>query len=177
MTARVTHRSRRELPPLSIAVLPADEAYDFEFVASRLHDRHLLQGSVAVRVFRTPLLAVPVGGRRRGGYVGAGPVSVALAIRDALRDLPGFPDLRVRLAPSPTYWVVEWGDRASDWPLGSAERIRFYGYCDHLTAETHSRSKPLPPPPQPPPAATISLSTGSCPTPEPNRWRGAVDED
>ncbi|WP_405889495.1 DUF6302 family protein [Streptomyces sp. NBC_00133] len=152
MNARVAHRRKRELPQLTITLVPAAEAYDYEFVASRLHDHCLLHSSVAVRVFRAPLLAVPVGGCRRGGRIGAGPVTVALAIRDALQGRPGFSDMRVRsaLSSGSHHWVVEWGDRASDWPLCSPERVRFYGYSDGFVAEPASRLTP----PRHGPAAT-----------------------
>src|SRR4051812_26098514 len=111
--------SRRDSSPTqgtalpSVTLLPAEAAYDYEFVAARLHDRHLLGHSVAVCVYRAPLLAVPVGGQRRGGSLAAGPVSVALAIRQALAERPGFPDARVRLVSppgEPLRWVVDWGE-------------------------------------------------------------------
>ncbi|MFF2850544.1 DUF6302 family protein [Streptomyces sp. NPDC058001] len=117
--------------PLAIDVLPAHEAYDYEFVASRLHDIDLLNGSIAVRVYRVPLLAVPVGGCRRGGFIDIGAsVTVALAARTALIGRAGFPVPRVRLI-RPTgvdAWLVEWGARAPDLPIGHPERVRFYGY-------------------------------------------------
>lgn len=101
MTNPVDQRLRGTLPPLSIAVLPPTEAYDYDWVASRIHDTDFLTGSVAVRIYRVPLLAVPSGGCRRGGRIDAGPAAVALAIRAALRGRPGFPLIRAGLCPSP----------------------------------------------------------------------------
>ncbi|MER6230984.1 DUF6302 family protein [[Kitasatospora] papulosa] len=117
----------------------AREAYDLEFVASRLHDRHLLESSVAVRVFRAPLLAVPVGGRRRGGCMDIGPADVAMAVRDALLDIPGFPDVRLRLVSppfEPNRWVVEWGEQPPtlQGPCDDLTIRRFYGYSEDAIA-------------------------------------------
>ncbi|MFI1761921.1 DUF6302 family protein [Streptomyces sp. NPDC020800] len=115
-----------------VTLLPPEDAYDYEFFAARLHDQHLLHSSVAVRVFRAPLLAVPVGGLRRGGTIGAGPCALALAIREALLGRDGFPNLRVGLTgprDQPPYWVVEWGERPPSRATDD-ERAHFYGVCD-----------------------------------------------
>ncbi|MFJ9822373.1 DUF6302 family protein [Streptomyces sp. NPDC101151] len=111
--------------------MPALDAYDYEFVASRLHDADLLLGSVAVRIFRAPLLAVPVGGCRRGVRIEVGSATVARALRTALLGRSGFPLLRVGLSGS-VYgerWLVEWGEQAPDCPVGAPEHLRFFGYC------------------------------------------------
>ncbi|MER6524254.1 DUF6302 family protein [Streptomyces sp. NPDC001508] len=135
--------------PLAIQVLPAREAYDFQFVAARLHDPNLLLDSVAVRIFRAPLLAVPVGGCRRGGRIDAGPVTVALAVRTALLGRPGFPLLRVSLSRAyGESWLVEWGERAPDQPVGAPERLRFFGYSTGFGC------------PEPPPHAPRTAANG-----------------
>lgn len=128
-TAVPEQHSRTEMP-LSIELLTARDAYDYEFVAARLHDPDLLLSSVAIRIFRAPLLAVPVGGCRRGGRIDVGPVSAALAVRDVLLGHPVFPLLRVNLTrtTSGESWLVEWGERAPGHPVGAPERLRFYGY-------------------------------------------------
>lgn len=131
---------------LSVTLSHARTAYDFEFVAPRLHDRHLLDSSVAVRVFRAPLLAVPVGGRRRGGCMDAGPVEVALAIRCALSEIPGFPNVRIRLVSppgEPNNWVVEWGERLP-FRITDSDRVRFYGGADHCIAEAAAERRAAP---------------------------------
>ncbi|MBY8889215.1 hypothetical protein K7472_30860 [Streptomyces sp. PTM05] len=117
---------------LSVEILPAREAYDYEFVAARLHDQGLLAGSVAVRIFRAPLLAVPVGGCRRGRRTDIGPVTAALAVRSALLGRPGFPLLRVSLSRDARgeSWLVEWGEQALGHRAGTPERLRFFGYSD-----------------------------------------------
>ncbi|MBD0739074.1 DUF6302 family protein [Streptomyces sp. CBMA29] len=142
MTHEATQRYEVRLPALTIAVLPATAAYDFESVASRIHDRDLLRGSVALRVFRIPLLAVPVGGCRRGGRIETSSVAVALAIRAALRDIPGFPLVRVDLAlPVGTdRWLVEWGEKPPDLFAGHRERLRFYGYAANAEMRRPERS-------------------------------------
>lgn len=128
---------------LPVTLSHARTAYDYEFVAPRLHDRHLLDSSVAVRVFRAPLLAVPVGGRRRGGCMDAGPVEVALAIRHALSEIPGFPNVRIRLVSPPgeaNNWVVEWGERLP-FRITESDRARFYGGADHCITEAEAAAE------------------------------------
>ncbi|MEU3267926.1 DUF6302 family protein [Streptomyces bacillaris] len=140
MKADLTSQEASALP---VTLHHARTAYDFEFVAPRLHDRHLLDSSVAVRVFRAPLLAVPVGGRRRGGCMDAGPVEVALAIRHALSEIPGFPNVRIRLVSppgEPNNWVVEWGERLP-FRLTVGDRARFYGGSDHCIAEAEAAAQ------------------------------------
>ncbi|MFJ6573700.1 DUF6302 family protein [Streptomyces sp. NPDC091292] len=125
-------------PPLTIDVRPAHEAYDYEFVASRLHDLDLLRESIAVRIYRVPLLAVPVGGRRRGGRMDVGrSVTLALAIRTVLLGHPGFPVPRIRLTRPANVdtWLVEWGAHAPDLPSGHPERNRFFGYAEAAPTE------------------------------------------
>ncbi|OON71831.1 hypothetical protein B1H18_32180 [Streptomyces tsukubensis] len=145
MGAHLTSRTRDPgAPPATtppVTLLHARTAYDYEFIAARLHDQYLLHTSVAVSVFRTPLLAVPVGGRRRGGGMEAGPVGLALAIRDALLERDGFPGLRIRAIRSwdePLHWVVEWGEHPPTHATDQ-ERARFYGVRD--------RTRPSWPPP------------------------------
>lgn len=112
--------------PLVVTAVSPWEAYDFDYYRSRLADPAVLVDAVAIRVFRAPLLAVPIGGSRRGGYMPFELVAVAMAARDLLLDRAGFPDLRVRWSPyRDTCHVVEWGDHP---PLDDAERGRFYGY-------------------------------------------------
>ncbi|MFD5652992.1 DUF6302 family protein [Streptomyces sp. NPDC127039] len=110
-----------------VVVMPAAEAYDFEYFRSRV-DAGLLSRSIAVRVFRMPLLAVPVGGIRRGGWFGVDSLALALAVRDVLAPLNGFPAVRVtwQCAPRSSY-AVEWGDRPPAAWLDEHERRAFYG--------------------------------------------------
>ncbi|WP_051853252.1 DUF6302 family protein [Streptomyces sp. NRRL S-146] len=147
---------REEASVLPVTLFHARTAYDFEFVALRLHDRHLLDSSVAVRVFRAPLLAVPVGGRRRGGCMDAGLVDAALAIRHALLGISGFPNVRVRLASPPDephHWIVEWGERLP-FRITDSDRVRFYGYTDHCIAEAQAAAQRRAAPKQSPAATT-----------------------
>ncbi|NUS17019.1 MAG: hypothetical protein HOY69_37430 [Streptomyces sp.] len=112
----------------AVELLPAGQALDFEYVAARLHDPALLHGAVAVQVFRAPLLAVPVGGCRRGGRLAAGPFTVALAVHDALQDRAGFPLLRLAERAQGD-WLVEWGELLPEYPGRSREARRFFGYA------------------------------------------------
>ncbi|WP_245001572.1 DUF6302 family protein [Streptomyces alfalfae] len=115
--------------PPTLSLRPAAEAYDFEYFRDRLAEPELLAAAVAVCVFRAPLLAVPVGGSRRGGYLSFDLLATAMAARRLLKDQPGFPRLRVRWSPYPdTCHTVEWGDPAPDWWTDDAVAGRFYGY-------------------------------------------------
>lgn len=88
---------------LSVRVLPATAACDYEYWRSRLVSPGLLLGAVAVALYRLPLLAVPVGADRRGGFMDmAGPV-FAEALAEALRGRPGFDQATV------SGQVVRWG--------------------------------------------------------------------
>jgi hypothetical protein len=130
MSLRSLPTDNGDLPhsALVVELLPPGTAFDFEFVAARLHDRALLHSAVAVRIFRAPLLAVPVGGCRRGGRMNAGPLTVALAVRGALDGQEGFPRLRVSEGARHGDWYVEWGESAPPYPARSPESRRFFGY-------------------------------------------------
>lgn len=114
----------------AVAALPAADAYDYEFVRDRLRDPDLLLDSIAIRIYRAPLLAVPVGGTRRGGRLDTGSYFVAAAVRDLLCGRTGFPDVRVRPVPTPNvpHWRVEWGAPPPLGPPGSEALLSFYGY-------------------------------------------------
>jgi hypothetical protein len=107
--------------------MPPAEAYDFDYFRTRV-DAELLARSIAIRVFRMPLLAVPVGGTRRGGWFGADTLAIAQAVRDVLAPFSGFPDVRITWhCPSHCPYIVEWGDRPpSTWSYEN-ERRAFYG--------------------------------------------------
>ncbi len=80
--------------PLVVTALHATTAYDYEYYRSRLTDPAILVDAVAICVFRAPLLAVPVGGARRGGYMSFDLLTLATAAKTLLDGRPGFPDLR-----------------------------------------------------------------------------------
>ncbi|MCZ4118114.1 DUF6302 family protein [Streptomyces sp. H39-S7] len=145
-------------PPrgLVVSLRPAEEAYDYEHFRDRLADPSVLAGAVAVRVFRAPLLAVPIGGSRRGGYMSFDVLALAMAARGLLADQAGFPNLRLRWAPHPdTCHTIEWGDPAPEWWEDDAVFGRFYGYSESaITSFVRER-------PQTPSSAT---STPCSPT-------------
>jgi uncharacterized protein DUF6302 len=127
-TARTPH------PPLTISALPAVEAVDYDYFRVRLADASVLEQGVAIRIFRMPLLAVPVGGPRQGGYFSTSSLSVGLAVRSLLQDRPGFTSPRLRWSPHrDACHIVEWGEPPprcwDDVALG-----RFYGYNDTAIA-------------------------------------------
>lgn len=124
-----------DVRPLRINLLPGPDAHDYSAYADVLEDSRLLAGAVAVRVFRIPLLAVPVGGARRAGCLVAGTdCRIALAICDALAGWSGFPD--VRIMESRRKWVVAWGESEPEpgWDVLHPDRLRFYGYAHTAVA-------------------------------------------
>lgn len=116
--------------PLIPRLVPAQDAYDLEHFASRLADPSLIEHAVGICFHRAPLLAVPVGGVRRGGYMPFDLLMLALKAARLLEGLPGFPEIRVIPSPHRTVChVVEWGalPPACD---DDAVRGRFYGYSE-----------------------------------------------
>ncbi|MER5613903.1 DUF6302 family protein [Streptomyces sp. NPDC002215] len=116
-------------PPITLR--PAREAYDYDYYRVRLADPGILDTAAAVRVFRAPLLAVPVGGLRRGGFMSFDMLALAVTARFLLAGRPGFPDLRVRWSPyRDTCHTVEWGAPSPEWWVDDATTGRFYGYSE-----------------------------------------------
>ncbi|MFI7352031.1 DUF6302 family protein [Streptomyces sp. NPDC049936] len=115
-------------PTPDVTVMPPAEAYDFDYFRARI-DTELLSRSIALRVFRMPLLAVPVGATRRGGCFDVDNLAIALAVRDVLTAFSGFPDPRITWLCTPrSSYSVEWGERPPvTWP-DEAERLAFYGH-------------------------------------------------
>ncbi|MFI1201641.1 DUF6302 family protein [Streptomyces sp. NPDC020883] len=110
-------------------LLPARDALDYDDFRERLADPGLADAGVAVALFRIPLLAVPVGGQRRGGYASFGQLVDAVQARALLRTVPGFPDLRIRWSPyRDTCHTVEWGEPGPPWWAGDEVFGTFYGY-------------------------------------------------
>ncbi|MFI1933811.1 DUF6302 family protein [Streptomyces sp. NPDC020330] len=138
----------------AVSLRPAAEAYDYEYFRSRLAEPALLADAVAVRAFRAPLLAVPAGGPRRGGYMSFDLLTHATATHALLAEHPGFPRLRVRWSPyRETCHTVEWGDPAPDWREDDAVFGRFYGYSDAAIAAFTQRHHQTPPSATPAPCS------------------------
>ncbi|MEU0853785.1 DUF6302 family protein [Streptomyces flaveolus] len=120
--------------------MPPAEAYDFDYFRARV-DAELLARSIAIRVFRVPLLAVPVGQTRRGGWFGVDDLTIALAVRTVLVPLGGFPSPRItwRCRPHGSY-VVEWGDQPPAMWRDESERLAFYGLLRPGSGRPHTPS-------------------------------------
>ncbi|WP_409239766.1 DUF6302 family protein [Streptomyces sp. PA5.6] len=155
-------------PPVRALILPPYEACDFVYYEQRLADPYLLDQALAVRTLRMAFLAVPVGGARRGGFYAVECVCFGLAVRDALRGLPGFPDVRLRWSPWPdTAHNVEWGERPP-WLWGCHDDAvlgRFYGYSEaainrYTTARTRAAHSPLPEASDPLPYRSVDTAPG-----------------
>lgn len=128
-------------PPLAITVLPARKACDYEFFLHRLADASVLERSIAIRIFRMPLLAVPVGGPRLGGCFSTTSPTIALAVRTLLQERPGFTSPRLRSMPDrDACHVVEWGEEPPRCGDGIALG-RFYGYSDTAYRPEHNQRK------------------------------------
>lgn len=122
------------LPPgLTISVHPPEAAYDFDYHRGRLADPSVLRFSVAIGLFRAPLLAVAVGGPRRGGYFPTPDPNVALAVREALDGRAGFPEPRLCWTAGGTCSGVAWGEAPCC--RADARSGRFYGYTDSVLPE------------------------------------------
>ncbi|MFJ2400402.1 DUF6302 family protein [Streptomyces xanthochromogenes] len=136
---------------LTVSLRPATEAYDYDYVAQRLADPALLVGAVAVCVFRAPLVAVPVGGIRHGGYLSVAEFTRAAEARSLLADRPGFPHARVCWSPyRDACHTVEWGESAPPWWEDDAVVGRFYGYSEAaIAAYCHRRARAGHDPPAP----------------------------
>ncbi|MFD6435873.1 DUF6302 family protein [Streptomyces venezuelae] len=134
---------------MSIVLRDWRGAYDLAYYAQQLADpAALLEQSVAVCMMRMPLLAVPVGGSRRGGYYPVPCMCFGLAVRDALRETPHFPFPRVRWSAYPDdSYVVEWGAEPPPLRPGENDAVvgRFYGYSEaaiELYVATHHTRVP-----------------------------------
>ncbi|MFJ5811724.1 DUF6302 family protein [Streptomyces sp. NPDC093093] len=113
---------------------PAREAVDYEWYRDRLADPAQADRGIGVSVYRLPLLVVPIGGRRRGGYYATEQRAVALAVLAALAGEPGFPNLRVRRPQYTDCHTLRWG--APGPPVGDDVACgRFYGYSDTAIAD------------------------------------------
>ncbi|MFJ2906228.1 DUF6302 family protein [Streptomyces sp. NPDC091279] len=118
-------------------LLPPQAACDYDYFRERLDDPLQADSGVAVALFGRPLLAVPVGGKRRGGYASYESLTDALQARDLHATVPvGFPDLRVRWSPdADTCHPVRWGDPAPRyWEGGDDAEGRHHGYSDDAIA-------------------------------------------
>ncbi|MFI2312559.1 DUF6302 family protein [Streptomyces sp. CB00072] len=120
---------RADLCPLAALLPPgAPDEEETAYYRQRLDDPSLLDRAVAVQVEGSVVLAVPVGGWRKGGYLSVSEVVTGLAARSLLRGRPGFPDVRLSWSPYPDCChVVRWGAPVpyEDDPIAEG---RFYGY-------------------------------------------------
>jgi hypothetical protein len=105
---------------LGVQLLAATVAYDYEYWKGRLVNPGLLLGAAAVALYRLPLLAVPVGTDRRGGFMDMASPVFAEALAGALRGRPGFDQVRV------SGQVVRWGEAMPE-GLAPDARLRFQG--------------------------------------------------
>jgi hypothetical protein len=113
---------------------------DHNYFAARLEDPGLLLNAVDV----DGLLAVPVGGKRRGGFVNVEDQATALKALTELALHPGFPKARYVAGDDEVADAIAWGEEpppvpsetASDdeWLDFDEETGRFYGYSESAIA-------------------------------------------
>lgn len=124
---------------------------NWRFLVSRLEDKELLARVVVVGEFNDT--AVPVGGKRRGGYCQVAGKRDAEAVVAELSKYPGFPNLRFEPAGQglSNGWV-HWGDPEpvrKRSPRGQAlqtsaqhdlERGRHFGYSEKVIRKFIAKS-------------------------------------
>ncbi len=112
-------------PPASV-----QDALNYQYFRDRLDDPSLLDRAL---VTEDNDLAVPVGGKRRGGYAGAVTRAVGHRTVRQLRTRPDeFPAARLTYADG-CGWLVEWGPEL-DWSSDDATIGRRFGYSEAAIA-------------------------------------------
>ena len=115
--------------------ISVQDALNYRFYMDRLDDPGLLDRAV---ITEDGDLAVPVGGKRLGGYVST---DTRAAARRLVRQLAGRPDEfpAARLVPG-YYWLVEWGPEL-DWrgndddiPEDYVAAGRYFGFSEAAIA-------------------------------------------
>jgi hypothetical protein len=148
-----TSQPNVSLLPLADAV---DEDGDASYYRDRLDDRSLIEAAaVIIYMDGLPLIAVPVGGHRLGGFLPVPDIMTGLTVRRLLAEDTGYPQVRVRWSPYfDACHGVEWGARA---PAQEDDEVRgrFYGYSAEairrfLACLTDSTIATVPPPRQSP---------------------------
>lgn len=123
----------KQRPRAVVEVRPVDwrDEWEAAWFRERLQDPTLIDAGVVVVVDGIGFLAVPVGGRRRGGYTSLDNPEAVYCVRDALVGRRGFPRVRVHWSSCPsTCHVVEWGEDAPDASQEDDVTGRFYGYSE-----------------------------------------------
>ena len=75
-------------------------------------------------------LAVPIGGKRRGGYVALATLRWCRDAVSQLKSKPGFPHLRIVKGSRTVMHNVRWGESEPDDGASETEWGRFYGYSE-----------------------------------------------
>jgi len=117
---------------------------NWDYFKKRLEDLSLLRRAVPIVCDGHVVdLAVPIGGKRRGGYVA---LATLRWCRDTMRQLkgkPGFPNLRIRKGSRTIMHNVCWGDPEPNVDVGDIDLGRYYGYSERaiekLMKETPER--------------------------------------
>ncbi len=103
-------------------------SYDWKWFAERLDDPSLLEDAEDVGAPFECSLAVPVGGKRRGGYVGVTSPQEGRELVRYLRKFPGFPNPQYRRDRDGG--EVFWGEPEPTRGSGAVAFGRYYGYSE-----------------------------------------------
>ncbi|WP_439082032.1 DUF6302 family protein [Streptomyces sp. WL006] len=88
------------MSPAVLVPLTAASPREVGYYRRRLHDPALLERALGVEMLGHVVLAVPVGGRRQGGYISVSEIVTGEAVRNLLAGREGFPDVRMLRSPS-----------------------------------------------------------------------------
>ena len=132
---------------------------DLRYFRERLEDVSLLDRVVMVRDAEGLIgVAVPVGGRRRGGFVNCATAQQAFRVYCTLMSRDGFPALDIKWTADPRTWhAVTWGDpcpaadvppdvtatwEPSDWEMRDRVLGQYFGYSATAIEEFTLRMRP-----------------------------------
>ncbi|MFJ5890247.1 DUF6302 family protein [Streptomyces californicus] len=147
------------MSPAALVPLTAASPREVGYYRRRLHDPALLERALGVEMLGHVVLAVPVGGRRQGGYISVSEIVTGEAVRNLLAGREGFPDVRMLRSPyADTCHSVRWGaPPPDDIEDGIVADGMHYGYSDEAIA-SHVRKYGRPPEPRAAPSRLRSHS-------------------
>ena len=123
--SKVARKSRKH--PAFSRLFPAN----YQYYKERLDDVTLLERAVPVSFGSDADIAVPVGGKRRGGFLDLDDPEWCREVARQLRGRPGFPDVRIAVCDDETgASEVQWGDPQPGEEADFIEMGRYFGYSE-----------------------------------------------
>lgn len=111
------------------------EKEERDWYRQRLADTKLLDSAIRLIVDRRRFhgIAVPVGGKRKGGEISCCSIRWAKQVYQQLKSVPGFPHLRIDYSPyRDACHTVVWGGLPPEGPKTTRACGRFYGYREDV---------------------------------------------